>query len=244
LNKKFDPHLDTTIYLISLLMSGMIGLFVGLSELVNRYNSFKKIFVNIYSWIYLLINFLAAVLAYYIIKKYKLNLGSISEHEIGFILISGLGAMAFLRSSFFSFKSSSGQIISIGPAALLTIFLRAAESEFDRIMANNDINNVSILMKDINFASASKDLPLIILASMRVLNNEEQKSLSDDILKLVNDTTATTEAKSIALGVILTKSTGYALLKTAVDSLREIYQTKTKVNLEKLSTFQNKLNAL
>jgi len=99
-------------------------------------------------------------------------------------------------------------------------------------------------MKDINFASASKDLPLIILASMRVLNNEEQKSLSDDILKLVNDTTATTEAKSIALGVILTKSTGYALLKTAVDSLREIYQTKTKVNLEKLSTFQNKLNAL
>jgi hypothetical protein len=53
----------------------------------------------------MLINFTAAVLAYFIIKKYKLNLGSLSEHEIGFILVSGLGAMAFLRSSFFSYKT-------------------------------------------------------------------------------------------------------------------------------------------
>ena len=191
----------------------------------------------------MLINFVAAVLAYFIIKKYKLNLGSLSEHEIGFILVSGLGAMAFLRSSFFSYKTSNGQVIFIGPAALLTIFLRAAESEFDRIISKKDIEEVSELMKDINFVSASKDLPLIILASMRVLSNEEQKALSDDILKLVNDTTSTTEAKNIALGVILIKNTGYDLLKTSVASLREIYTTKTKANLDKLSNFQDKLNS-
>jgi hypothetical protein len=111
---------------------------------------------------------------------------------------------------------------------LLTIFLRAAESEFDRIISKKDIEEVSELMKDINFVSASKDLPLIILASMRVLSNEEQKALSDDILKLVNDTTSTTEVKNIALGVILIKNTGYDLLKTSVASLREFIQLKRR----------------
>lgn len=64
------------------LCTGLLGFFVGLSELVNRYTSFRKVFQNIYSRIYMLINFVVAATAYIIIKIYKINIGEIGAHEI------------------------------------------------------------------------------------------------------------------------------------------------------------------
>src|SRR5580765_8869528 len=89
-------------------LAGVLGLFLGFSELINRYNSFDKIFRNIYSWIYVLINFLASFASYSIIKIYKVNIGALSEHSIGLIIFAGLGAMAFMRSSFFNYKTANG----------------------------------------------------------------------------------------------------------------------------------------
>jgi hypothetical protein len=230
--------MNPDIYISSLLVAGSLGFFLGLSELVNRYSSFEKIFKNLYSWIYMLINLVASISVYLIIKKYRLNLGSLGQQEIGIGIFSGLGAMAFLRSSFFNYKTSTGQVIAVGPAAILTVFLRAAEMEFDRIISDQHVSFIGGLMKDIPFVSASKDLPLIILASMRALNSEEQKNLSDDILKLVNDTTSTTEAKNIAMGTILIKYTGKKLLKTSVDALNQIYNSTVKESLNKISNLQ------
>lgn len=218
--------------------AGLLGLFVGLSELLNRYKSFERIFSNIYSGLYMLINFLASVTTYIIIKKYDINTGGLGKHEIGLSIIAGIGAMAFLRSSFFTYKDSNEKTIEVGPAALLTVFLKAAERQFDQILAEKNIKSVSIIMSGINFLSASKDLPLIILASMRVLNNEEQKLLSEEILNLVNDSTSTTEAKNIALGAILLKYTGLELLTEAVNSLKQIYNSKTKQSLEQINKIQ------
>jgi hypothetical protein len=229
---------------LSVFCTGTFGIFCWLSELVNRYTSFRKVFQNIYSIMYMLINFIAAAATYLIIKIYKITIGEIGTHEIGICFFAGLGAMAFLRGSFFNYKNSNGQVVSIGPAALLTVFLRAAEMEFDRNISNGNIKRAALLMKDLNFMSASKDLPLIILASMRALSNEEQKALSDDILKLVNDTTPTTEAKNIAMGTLLIKYTEYELLETSVKALKEIYNNKMKPDLEKISTLQDKLKSL
>jgi hypothetical protein len=232
---------DTVIHIWSIVATGVLGFFVGLSELVNRYTSFEKIFRNLYSLIYMLINLIASVTGYVIIKKYKLSLGSIGDHELGLCLVSGLGAMFFLRSSFFNYKSSNGQIVAIGPAAILTIFLRAAEMEFDRLISNQNIGFVSGLMKGIPFLSASKDLPLIILGSMRALSSEEQKNLSDDILKLVNDPDSNPEAKNIAMGAILIKYTGKGLLATSVKRLNEIYDSTIRGDLGKISTLDEML---
>ncbi|HVU57853.1 MAG TPA: hypothetical protein VHD83_22480 [Puia sp.] len=203
-------------------VAGILGLFLGFSELINRYNSFNKIFKNIYSWIYVLINFVASFAAYSFIKIYKVNIGALGEHSIGLIIFSGLGAMAFLRSSFFNYKTSNGQVVAVGPAAILSVFLRAAESEFDRIISNDNVKFAADLMRGIPFVSASKDLPLIILGSMRALNSEEQKTLSDDILKLVNDINPNTEAKNIAMCALLIKYTGYDLLTTSIRALKDI----------------------
>lgn len=219
----------------------LIGLFVGLSELINRYKSFDNIFMNIYSWIYMLINVGASILVFYIIITYNINIGSITIKPVGKILFAGLGAMAFLRSSFFTYKDTNDKVIEIGPAAILTIFLRATERQFDQTLSKGNLDKLNKVMIGLNFISASKDLPLIILSLLRVLDDNEQKQLSDEILKLINDTSTTTDAKNIALGALLIKYTGFDLLKSAVNNLKEIYQITTKPLLDNLDLAQQKL---
>lgn len=230
--------------LISIVCTGLIGLFVGLSELINRYKSFTHIFENIYSWIYMLINCGAAILAYVIIKKYQLNLGSFGSKEIGVVIIAGIGAMAFLRSSLFTYKDSAGKVMEIGPAALLTVFLRAAERQFDQLLAKKNITQVAKIMAGVNFLSASKDLPLIILSTMRVLNDEEQKELSDEIVNLVNDTNTANEIKNIAMGCILIKYTNEKLLKEAVLTLQNIYKSLKVPSIDNIAKLEEQLKAM
>jgi len=222
---------------------GMIGLTVGLAELLNRYKSFEKLF-NWYSWIYMGINFLASVLVYFIFHIYDIKLGEIGKHELGLILLSGFSAMGFLRSSFFNYKTSNDKVIEVGPAAFLGIFLTAAQRQFDQALSEQNLNALEGTMEGLNFVSASKDLPIIILSSMRVLTTDEQKDLSDEILRLVNDTNTTNEVKNIALGVILLKYTGMDLLKKAVQILRNIYKDKVQKNLEKINEVQQQISKI
>lgn len=225
------------------LWPGLIGLTVGLSELLNRYKSFEKLF-NGYSIIYIMINFGASVFAYYIIHIYDIKLGDIGKNELGYIIVAGVGAMAFLRSSFFNYKTGNDKVIEVGPAAFLEIFLNAAQRQFDQVLSDKNLTEMESTMNGINFVSASKDLPIIILSSMRVLTAGEQKELSDEILKLVNDTNTTIEVKNIALGVILLKYTGMDLLKKAVSILRNVYTGKVQQNLKEIDKLQQLLNTV
>jgi hypothetical protein len=157
-------------------------------------------------------------------------------------LVAGIGAMALLRSSLFNYKATNDKVIEVGPAAFLEIFLNAAQRQFDQALSDQNLSEMETTMDGINFVSASKDLPIIILSSMRVLTATEQKELSDEILKLVNDTNTTVEVKNIALGVILLKYTGMDLLKKAVGILRNIYNNKVQLNLQKIDQLQQRLN--
>jgi hypothetical protein len=206
-------------------VSGFVGFFVGLSELASRYKSFNKVFDDKNSWLYLILNFLAGTVAYVIVRQYKLPLGPINDHAIGRIIACGLGAMAILRSSFFTFKDSSGKPVEVGPAALVTVFLKVAETQFDQEISSANITKVAAIVQGLNFISASKDLPIIVLGAMRVLSADEQKQISDDILKLINDNTITPEIKSVVLGLTLIKYTGEELLTTSVHTLKQSYQS-------------------
>jgi hypothetical protein len=206
------------------LASGLLGAAVGLSELASRYNSFYKVFTNGNSWLYLGLNFVAGFTVYAIVVMYSLNLGPLTSHHIGRVLTCGLGAMAILRSAFSTFKDPAGKQTDIGLAALVSVFLKVAETQFDRELSTINIQKVAAIVNGLKFLSASKDLPILVLGSMRVLSAEEQKQISDDILKLINDNTITTEIKNVALGLILIKYTGEELLKTSVAMLVEKYK--------------------
>ena len=226
-----NPQVMTTLYIF---LSGLIGFFVGLSELANRYRSFDRILRDKYSWVYMMINCLAAILVYVIVENYSIDLGSIGKHSIGKVIFCGLGAMAFLRSSFFSYKDSNGKVIDVGPAALLSIFLKVAETRFDQEISNYNVQQVEPIMKNLNFVSASKDLPVLILASMRILSSDEQKNLSDEVSKLVNDPSATVETKNTTLGLILLRYCGVDLLKSCTANLRMTSDSKTKGGIEQI----------
>jgi hypothetical protein len=216
-------------------ISGLFGFCVGLSELANRYKSFTRIFYDLNSWLYMMINFIAGFFVYVIIKQYNFQIGPLKDHHIGLVLFCGLGAMAFLRSSFFTYKDSSGKTFDIGPAALLAIFTRVAETQFDQLLSKQSIDDVEPIMRKLSFVSASKDLPLLVLASMRVLSADEQKVLSDEVSRLVNDNSITSDVKNIALGLILLRYSGKDLLQSASTKLKAIYDSTTQVSLNQLT---------
>jgi len=222
---------------------GIIGFTVGMSELLNRYKTFERIF-NWYSILYMMINFSASVLVYFIFKIYKVDLGGIGSHSLGLILLSGISAMGFLRSSFFNYKTSNDKVIEVGPATILNIFLNAAQRQFDQALSQYNLNRLKETMKDVNFISASKDLPIIILSSMRVLTSDEQKEFSDDVLKLVNDTNTTVEVKNIALGIVCLKYTGMELLEGAIDTLKDIYNNKIQKSLDRINQLQQDISKI
>lgn len=219
---------------LNALMCGLIGFSVGMAELANRYRTFNRIFGDFYSWLYMLINFLASILAYVLATENHIKFDSFIDKPLGKVLFCGLSAMAFLRSSFFNLKDAKGNTFQVGPAAILSIFTKVAETQFDQTSSGKDINEIEPIMKGLNFISASKDLPLLILSSMKVLNAEEQKLLSDEITKLVNDSTITKEVKNITLGLILHKYTGIDLLRVAANQLRIIYSSNNELVLPKL----------
>lgn len=114
--------LTLTSYIMTFLyavIAGALGFFVGAAELLNRYKTFKTVFNNSYAWVYMIINLIAAIITYAIMHVYDIKIGTLGSQEIGGSLVAGLGAMAFLRSSFFSFKDSNDKTIEVGPAAIL-----------------------------------------------------------------------------------------------------------------------------
>jgi hypothetical protein len=216
-------------------LAGIIGFLIGLSELLNRYKAFLYIFSNGYSWLYLGINMSAGMIAYALIIVYNINLGDIGKFNVGKSIAAGIGAMAFLRSSVFSYKDSAGKPVDVGPAALLNVILRATERQFDQVVTFYTLAKVDPIMKGIDFVSASKDLPELINRSMRVLSTEEQTQLSSEIVKLLKDDSITEASKSINLGMIMEKYTGIPLLKAAVEALKRIYEeNKDKFEIEDL----------
>lgn len=216
-------------------LAGIIGFLIGLSELLNRYKAFLYIFTNGYSWLYMGVNMAAGMIAYALIIRYDLKLGDIGRIPVGKSIIAGIGAMAFLRSSVFSYKDSAGKPVDVGPAALLNVILKATERQFDQVVTYNTLAKVDEIMKGIDFVSSSKDLPELINRSMRILSTEEQAQLSSEIVKLLKDDSITEASKSINLGMIMEKYTGVPLLKAAVEALKRIYEeNKDKFEIQDL----------
>ncbi len=227
-----------------LLFTALVGGSVGFSEMLNRYKSYNlPILRNLYSLTYMFINALAAVLFYWIVVRYDLHFGPLTERGIGLVLTCGLGAMAFLRSSFFNYKDAAGKVLEIGPAALLTIYLRAAERNFDQCIASNCMTRLAPLMNnaDLKIVSASKDLPLLVLTSMQVLSDDEQKAMAAEVAKMVADTQTTEDVKKILLGTILERYSGFALLKECVEELISIYKNQTTATLTVLDAAASRL---
>lgn len=204
--------------LIYYLLAALIGILVAFSELLSRYYSgFCEILTVGISYVYFFINGLGAIFAYWLIIHLNPGTEGVWNEPLVKSFVAGLGSMLILRSSFSNYKIGEKNL-EIGLASFLKVFLNSADREYDQKRSINNLNEVKLIMKNVIFNKAAKDLPLTCLNLMQNLSYEEQTIIGNEVIKL-SKSEYSDEAKSLNLGVILSKFTGTDLLKIAVTSL-------------------------
>ena len=192
----------------------LLGCVSAFAELLSRYTDGFKILKFKESYFYLAINGSASLLAYSFMINFEINLGLLTNSEIGKVIASGLFSMIILRSSLASIKIDD-KIWEAGLAPILQIFLNTVDRAFDQSRSKMTIKEVGRIMKDVDFKVAHTALPLLCFSAMQNLSTEEQQKAAEDI-NVIADENYSGEIKSLNLGIILSKYTGLSLLEAMV----------------------------
>lgn len=209
----------------------LIGVAVGLSELLTRYpGNPQSAWKNLSSWIYILINGLTSLLALFLLQTFEVlkepettqNL----QYKLKELFLAGLGGMAVLRASIMTLKVS-GQEVSIGPAAFIQVFLNLADRGTDRHLANHRASIIGNIMNGIDFNKASKSLPTTCFALMTNVSADEQKIVGEQVGYLRSSDMAN-EVKCIILGLRLMDIVGIETLKQSIKTIEQHIKTSNK----------------
>jgi len=192
-----------------------LGGIVGVSELISRYKDDP--WAAIKSWpaiFYLSINSAASVAALLLMPDGWLGLSRGMR-----ILMAGISAMAFFRTSLFVVRAGDRDV-GVGPSGFLQIFLGAADRAVDRKRAAARSDAVDKVMKGVDFAKAWKALPPYCLALMQNISPEDQRVLTR-VVEDLDKRDAEPNVKALLLGIELINVVGVDVLTTAVESLGE-----------------------
>ena len=192
-----------------------LGGIVGVSELISRYKDDP--WAAIKSWpaiFYLSINSAASVGALLLMPDGWLGLSRGMR-----ILMAGISAMAFFRTSLFVVRAGDRDV-GVGPSGFLQIFLGAADRAVDRKRAAARSDAVDKVMKGVDFAKAWKALPPYCLALMQNISPEDQRVLTR-VVEDLDKRDAEPNVRALLLGIELINVVGVDVLTTAVESLGE-----------------------
>lgn len=201
---------------IGIVCSGLIGCFIGIFELWSRYKSLP--FFNKFSSTYVLINFFASSLGFYIVFQSGIGIKIGQSIFLSQVIIAGATAMAVLRSSFADVKIN-GTTFSIGFAGLIQGLLSLIDREYDRIFAGAKNDKLESMMVNIDFEKAKDRLTLHCIMLMQNLTLEEQEKIRDQIDKISRQEYLDNKTKTLNLGTILWGFTGPELLEKAIKTL-------------------------
>jgi hypothetical protein len=191
-----------------------LGGVVGASELISRYKDDP--WSAIKSWpaiFYIAINCVASVGALGLIHAN----GWFGSSRWMQILMAGVSAMAFFRSSLFVVRAGDRDV-GVGPSGFLQIFLTAADRAVDRKRAAARSDAVAEVMKGIDFSKALKALPFYCVGLMQNVSPEDQQALNR-ALEDLDKREAEPSVKALLLGIELINVVGVDVLTTAVKSL-------------------------
>lgn len=174
------------------------------------------------SLLYIGINVAASVGAFALANTFGWNFGmplSAGPGQILWtrVLVSGIGALALFRTSFFLVRAGE-QDIGVGPISFLSIFLNAADREIDRRRAQVRADLVSGIMAGLDYAKAFKALPPYCLALMQNVPDDIQEALARDLM-LLDYEPMEASLKVRLLGLALVNVVGTNVLRKAVKSL-------------------------
>lgn len=198
----------------------VIGGLVGMAELVTRYKDAPSAALRLLSaWTYIGINAAASVIALYVVRAFDWKFGGGTATQVATwqVIVAGFSALALLRSSLFTVKVGDADV-GVGPSAMLTALLGAADRGIDRIRAVDRLKNARRSMEKVAFVTSVEALVNNVTASLQNLPAADAKQLATaaGALKSLN---TSERQKSIALGLLLLDVCGKDLLDEAVRSL-------------------------
>jgi hypothetical protein len=209
---------------LDFLAVAVLGGVLGLCELLSRYRDEPiRAVWNLPAGIYTGINAGSAVIALWLMNVWHPDFGfkvpeQTAQIRVAWILASGLGAMAFFRSSIFVFRVGD-QDVPLGPSLVMQVLLDVTDRAVDRGRAEPRGLFVSAVMKDIDFDKASLALPAYCFALMQNVSKEEQSAVGQQVNALLTST-MNSEIKVFLLGLVLLNIVGEAVLKAAVSTLQ------------------------
>lgn len=203
---------NTLIYALVFVLGGLLGL----TEILGRYSdSPTAALKSPGAFFYVLVNASASILALFLLARLVPEI----TNPITQVLLAGLGAMAFLRSSVFKAKVGSEEV-AIGPAIILDTLLKFADTQVDRGRAIDRASRIASIIQSLPLAQAGTDLPQLCFALMQDLPGEIRQRVLDEITLIVTDTKRSEPMKAMEIGLVLWDRVGIGTLTGAVDLLR------------------------
>lgn len=208
--------------MMAYITAGAIGSLVGVTELISRYKDQPGALLLVPSaWFYAILNACASVVALYLMRVFDWQSAGSDPASAAVIQIAlaSLGAMAVLRTSIFNVKIE-GNLVPIGPSALLMTFLAAADRGVDRVQSRRRSSYITGIMQGVSFEKARIALPTYCLSLMQNISSAEQQDLRKSVDSLAATDDLTDTQKAASLGVMLMNVVGPATLGVAVDALK------------------------
>lgn len=210
--------------LVAYALVALIGGSVGYCELLARYRDEpKKATQNLAAALYVIVNVAAAVLALLLIDIFRPDLGTSAndsgQAEAAKILLAGLGAMAFFRTSLFNLKVADKDI-PVGPGLILQVLLDVTDRAVDRGRATPRALAVSKVMQGVDFDKAKVSLSAYCFGLMQNVSDTEQTAAGQQIAGL-DATGISPNVKAQLLGLLMLNIVGEDVLSAAIEALGE-----------------------
>lgn len=198
---------------------GLLGALVGVADIIGRYRDAPwRSLLNWSAALYLAINVVASLFALVLIHAFGWDFGlSGDAAHWTQALVAGVGAVSFLRSSFYSVRIGD-EDVQVGPGNLLKVILDAADRDVDRARAGERAFTVNDIMKQVSFAKAQQALPAFCFALVQNLSPEDQQASAAEIAALAN-ASMPDEVRARLLGIALMNVVGEGVLREAVAAL-------------------------
>jgi hypothetical protein len=221
LNPTVQAFIDAQKYYFILTL--VFGAMVGASEIMSRYRDepFRAIF-SPPGRIYLLLNGLISVAAYLLLLKYRASvLPALNTDDLMTSVVAGFGAMMFMRSKLFSFRTEGGEAFSVGPDAVLSTFLNSVNRRVDRYLSD--------IRQDIVYSEAvtiprPEDAPKfleIYLTAYQNIPDDEKKALAQDIQAVLGRADLDHRLKLMAISFGFMNIGGYRNFRALMALLRK-----------------------
>jgi len=207
-----------------------LGGLVGSSEIIGRYRDEPvKCLFTPPGIVYVIVNMLASLSAYALagVFHWTIDLSSssaqiasgqaASSQQWSMVLVAGLSAMAFFRSSLF-IRKIGDKDVGIGPGVVLATLLDVTDRYVDRLRGQMRVDDVDRIMKGLDFAKAAAELPPYCLALLQNPTPDMQRELKASV-DLIRSQAVDDDLKLRLLGLELLNLVGVNALEKAVKSL-------------------------